>query len=135
MNHYPTIRRLFPRRVSTNSLRVSDLNSSIDKLGQNLRRANALGRLQLEVLGEGKSTHFSLDFLDGETRTGRGAVDNADLEIVVSEDTWAEIANGDLSPADAYVTGRMEISGDIGLAKRLYATAVSGRRSLEDLPG
>ena len=44
-----------------------------------------------------------------------------------------EIANGDLSPVDAYLTGRMEVAGNLDFAKRQYAKAMSAA-SAEDLP-
>jgi putative sterol carrier protein len=62
-----------------------------------------------------------------------GSADERNLEVVVSEETWVEMANGDLSPVDAYLAGRMEVTGDLEFAKRQYAKAMS-RGTAEDLP-
>ena len=65
----------------------------------------------------------------------KGPGENVVAKIIASQETLAEIANGDLSPADAYVTGRLEFRGDLSFAKKLYASAASGRASLDDIPG
>ena len=53
-----------------------------------------------------------------------GAADNlgeidADVTISAALDTFREIFDGELSPTAAYMTGRMQIDGDMGLAMKL----------------
>jgi putative sterol carrier protein len=43
-----------------------------------------------------------------------------DVEIITREETWWEIANGELPPLEAFVSGRMRVRGNIGLAKRIF---------------
>ncbi len=47
-----------------------------------------------------------------------GEID-ADVTISASLDTFREIFDGALSPTAAYMTGRMRIDGDMGLAMKL----------------
>ena len=56
----------------------------------------------------------------GEVGTGNnpGEID-ADVTIGASLDTFREIFDGALSPTAAYMTGRMRIDGDMGLAMKL----------------
>jgi putative sterol carrier protein len=39
--------------------------------------------------------------------------------VVVRHETWRQIAQGKLSPFEAFITGRLLVGGDIELAKRL----------------
>ncbi len=54
--------------------------------------------------------------IDGEPRMEDG---DADVTISASLDTFREIFDGELSPTAAYLTGRMRIDGDMGLAMKL----------------
>ena len=53
---------------------------------------------------------------NGEVTTGDG---DADVTIRASLDTFREIFDGDLSPTAAYMSGRMAIEGDMGVAMKL----------------
>jgi putative sterol carrier protein len=44
---------------------------------------------------------------------------DADVTISAALDTFREIFDGTLSPTAAYMTGRMQIDGDMGLAMKL----------------
>ncbi len=52
------------------------------------------------------------------TENDPGEID-ADVTIGASLDTFREIFDGELSPTTAYMTGRMRIDGDMGLAMKL----------------
>lgn len=54
--------------------------------------------------------------IDGELRMEDG---ETDVTISASLDTFREIFDGELSPTAAYMTGRMRIDGDMGLAMKL----------------
>jgi len=43
-----------------------------------------------------------------------------DVEIITSADTWWEIAEGRLSPLEAFITGRLRVRGNIERAKRVF---------------
>lgn len=45
-----------------------------------------------------------------------------DVEIITRPETWWEIAEGRLSPLDAFVTGRLRVQGSIERAKRVFLT-------------
>ena len=55
--------------------------------------------------------------IDGESvSVGDG---DADCTITVSDDDFADIVAGDLSPTTAFMTGKMKIVGDMGAAMAL----------------
>jgi len=56
----------------------------------------------------------------GEVSTA-GSPDDSDADVTISADfdTFRDIFDGALSPTAAYMTGRMRIDGDMGLAMKL----------------
>jgi putative sterol carrier protein len=133
MSEFPGVKRLFPRKLTAAEVRSSDIAASMEAGASLLKRGKDVGRLEVRLIGKRGSNSYTFDVLGGECRMSKGSPAESDFEVVVSEETWVEIANGDLSPVDAYLTGRMELSGDLEFAKRQYAK-VMARGSAEDLP-
>lgn len=99
----------------------TDLARSVDKLSAKLADFGSQLRLDVTVL-EGSSSHaWELTCGGSPSAARRRArrVSKPDVRIVVRQDAWLEIAQGKLSPFDAFVSGRLQVGGDIGLAKRL----------------
>lgn len=61
--------------------------------------------------------------IDGAT--GTNTVDNTDRDtdctIACSVDTLADMLSGELSPTTAFMTGRITLSGDMGVALKLQS--------------
>jgi putative sterol carrier protein len=133
MAHYPSIKRLFPRKLEASEASASDFDESMQAGAKLLGRGKDVGRLQVRLLGERGSRYYTFEVLGGECRVTKARSDDVDFELVVSSETWVELANGDLSPVDAYLAGRLELTGDVEFAKRQYAK-VKARGTLEDLP-
>jgi putative sterol carrier protein len=133
MHEFPRVKRLFPRKLKAADVGASEIAESMESGARLLKRGKDVGRLEVRLVGKSGSRAFTFDVLGGECRVTQGTSDERDLEIVVSDETWVEIANGDLSPVDAYLTGRMEVTGDLDFAKRQYAKALS-REAAEELP-
>jgi putative sterol carrier protein len=133
MNEFPKLKRLFSRKVAPAKAGASDIAESMETGAKLLKRGKDVGRLEVRLIGARESRSYTFDVLAGDCRVTQGRSAERDLEVVVSEETWVEIANGDLSPIDAYLAGRMELTGDLEFAKRQYAKAMS-RGAVEDLP-
>ena len=119
MIEYARLRRLFPQKVDAADVTKADIAASMESAAPLLKSGKDVGRLQVSLLGERNARRaFTFDVLGGECRVKEGTADELDLELVLAEDAWVAIANGDLSPVDAYLTGRMEVVGDIEFAKR-----------------
>jgi putative sterol carrier protein len=56
---------------------------------------------------------------DGKFEMSRGRIDHPDVTLVTSDKDWVALSNGDLSGTWAFLTGRLKIRGDRGLAKKL----------------
>lgn len=61
---------------------------------------------------------WKVDVQDGSVSVTEGGGD-ADATISASEDTFEQIASGDLNATTAYMTGKLKIKGDMGAAMKL----------------
>jgi putative sterol carrier protein len=66
---------------------------------------------------EGAGT-WKVDVQDGSVSVAEGDGD-ADATISASEETFGQIASGDLNATTAYMTGKLKIKGDMGAAMKL----------------
>jgi len=53
-------------------------------------------------------------------RAASGPSGQADVEVITQAETWWAMAEGRLSPLDAFLSGRMRVRGNIELAKRIF---------------
>lgn len=53
-------------------------------------------------------------------RVEQKAAERPDVEIITRAETWWEIAEGKLSPLEAFLTGRLRVRGHIERAKRVF---------------
>ena len=62
---------------------------------------------------------FSVLVASGQSRVAAEAAAEAHLRIFMSEQTWTEIASGAISPADAFIAGRVRVQGDTSAGTRI----------------
>jgi putative sterol carrier protein len=60
-----------------------------------------------------------IDVNDGTYRMGKGKIDHPDVTFVAKDKDWVAVSNGQLGGTWAYMTGRLKIRGDQGLARKL----------------
>ena len=61
---------------------------------------------------------WKVDVDDGTVKVAEGGGD-ADATIAASEETFQQIASGDLNATTAYMTGKLKVRGDMGAAMKL----------------
>jgi putative sterol carrier protein len=61
---------------------------------------------------------WKVDVADGNVSVTEGGGD-ADATISASEETFGQIASGELNATTAYMTGKLKIKGDMGAAMKL----------------
>ena len=69
------------------------------------------GSVKFDMTGEGV-----IRVVDGDVTTEDG---DADCTITAEPDTFKEMFDGDLDPTAAYMTGKIKIDGDMGVAMKL----------------
>jgi len=87
------------------------LQKAAAALGEKFDGSGFPGSVKFEIEDEGV-----IRFAGGAVSIGDG---ETDLTISATLDTFRDIFDGALSPAAAFMTGRMRIEGDMGLAMKL----------------
>lgn len=96
-----------------------DLARTVDRLGELLSSSQLRTTFQIRLVHDaaGEETSCVRLVLDaGNATTSSEPVDNPDVEIITTPDTWWEIATGKLTPHDAFFGGRMRLRGSRRMA-------------------
>jgi len=87
------------------------LDKAVAALNERLGDANLGGTAKFAIEGEGSV------IIDAEG--ARVADDAADVTLSADAGTFQDIMSGDLNPTSAFMTGKLKIDGDMGLAMKL----------------
>lgn len=121
---FPTIAKLIESKKGSIRIYSRTIQKSVDELMVKLRERKMKGRFLLELLDDDEDGQFDLSLSEGLNMAGKPTSEKVPhVSLKTSRRTWIEITTGRLSPAEAVLTGQMDVSGDLGLAKRIYAVA------------
>ena len=56
---------------------------------------------------------------DGKFKMGQGKIEEPQVTMLASDKDWVALSNGTLNGTWAFITGRLKIRGDRGLARKL----------------
>jgi len=117
MDEYVMLQRLTePRR--------SELATTFHRVGEILAKAALRKPAQLHFSivdnESGEPLVWSVAVAKGTSKVVQKRTERADVEIITTRDTWWQIADGRLSPLDAFVKGLLRVRGDLNLAKRVF---------------
>lgn len=93
---------------------VQRINDQPDRVGI----ADAV--VQFTLIGDGGGT-WTVIIRQGKAELQEGATTSPQVTIEMSASDFMEMLAGRLGPAAAYMSGRLRVHGDIGLAMRLQA--------------
>ena len=71
------------------------------------------------VLSGPQGGQWWIDVNDGTYKMGKGKVPNPNVTFIAKDKDWVAVSNGQLGGTWAYMTGRLKIRGDQGLARKL----------------
>src|SRR5215470_4504098 len=60
-----------------------------------------------------------IDVDDGKYKMGKGKIDHPNVTFVAKDKDWVAVSNHQMGGTWAYLTGRLKIRGDQGLARKL----------------
>lgn len=76
------------------------------------------GVFQFDITGDDPMAFFfKLD--DGAPSVGEGAVDNASITISMAASDFKDMIDGKLNGTMAFMSGKLKLKGDMGLAMKL----------------
>jgi putative sterol carrier protein len=92
-----------------------------DSMRGSFQPAKAKGvhaRYQWDLSGP-QGGQWWIDVNDGKYTMGKGKIENPSVTFVAKDKDWVAVSNGQLGGTWAYLTGRLKIRGDQGLARKL----------------
>ncbi len=90
-------------------------------MAQNFLAAKAEGvnaTIQFNLTGD-NGGEFWLKITDGACESGEGSADNPKMTLEASADDWFNVSTGKSNPMQAFMSGKIKIKGDMGLAMKL----------------
>ena len=84
------------------------------------RAAGVSAVIQYEITGEGGGT-WSATVKDGTCAVKEGAAASPSLTLTMSAQDWLDMLGGKLSGQMAFMSGKLKLKGDMGLAMKIPA--------------
>jgi hypothetical protein len=119
MTTFARIHRLTERRGE-------NIDKTFRRLADLLRDTGKTAILRCTILVADGRRHWTFDLQGTECRLHGDAVKAPDLEIITREATWWDIAEGRLSPLEAFAQGRLRITGNTELGSHLLRRVSDG---------
>ena len=94
---------------------INNLPSQID-----LEKTKGVhAKIQISISGEGGG-EWSVTVDNGKVTVEPGQLTNPQLVIKSSAENALKLIRGELNPMSAFMTGKVKINGDMGLAMKLF---------------
>lgn len=93
------------------------------KMAENFDPSKAEGvnaTIQFDLSGDNGGLYW-VKMSNGQAESGEGRVDNPNMTLKASANDWAAVVKGDLNAMQAFMSGKLKIQGDMGLAMKLQA--------------
>jgi hypothetical protein len=99
----------------------ADLGRSFERFAETVSGSEIQARVLFRVLAsDGRTARpWSLELRPGGYEVSTEPAHRPDLEVLVGEGTWRQLAEGAVSPLEAFALGDLRVRGDIRLAGQL----------------
>jgi putative sterol carrier protein len=75
---------------------------------------------QFDLSGDNGGQYW-VKLTNGAAESGEGLVENANTVVKAEADDFSAVVNGDMNPMQAFMSGKIKIQGDMGLAMKLQS--------------
>ena len=82
------------------------------------RLSGTSAKYLFDLSGEGAG-EYHIDIHDGQGDAGPGGVENPNITITMESGDFVDLATGKLDGTMAFMSGKIKIKGDMGLAMKL----------------
>lgn len=93
------------------------LGATFERMAELLAGMPGRARVQFVLLDGDQQRPWGLELRNKTCRMKATRVERPDLEIVTTPETWQRIAEGELSPIEAFLSGRLTVAGKLELAQ------------------
>jgi putative sterol carrier protein len=100
---------------------MATVKETFDQMASRFKPDRAQGLdavVQYDITGEGGGNWYAT-IKDGACTVMPGTASSATLTLIMSGQDWLDMLGGKLSGQMAFMTGRLKLKGDIGLAMKL----------------
>lgn len=91
--------------------------STFKKMEAALQSGEIAGKFQFQILKGDEPSFFYFDARKTGAKLNLKKADKPDFEIITTEETWLQIANGVLSPLRAFLENKMRVRGKVELGE------------------
>ena len=84
------------------------------------KAGNTNASIQFDLSGEHAGKRF-IKIADGQATSGQGEVESPNLTLIADSKDFVKIFTGGLDPTAAFMSGKLKIKGDMGLAIRMQS--------------
>src|SRR4051812_48279603 len=102
----------------TETQTVADVFKEMEGKFKADKAAGINATFQFDITGEGGGT-WNARIEDGQATFSEGAAESPTVTITALDEDWVRIVNGQLNPQMAFMTGKIKVKGDLGLATKL----------------
>jgi putative sterol carrier protein len=93
------------------------------KMAENFDPSKAEGvnaTIQFDLSGDNGGLYW-VKMANGKAESGEGRVDNPNMTLKAAANDWAAVVKGDMNAMQAFMSGKLKIQGDMGLAMKLQS--------------
>ena len=97
------------------------VKETFDNMPSKFRADKAAGisaTIQYEITGDQGGTWHAV-IKDGACTVAAGAAANSNLTLTMSAQDWLDMTGGKLNPQMAFMSGKLKLKGDMGLAMKV----------------
>src|SRR5215469_2126751 len=101
----------------TDELTPGQVISEMPSYFQPEKAGSTKGNVQFDLSGD-QGGKWWIKIADGAAESGQGEVENPNLTLLADAGDYVKIAMGKLDPTAAFMSGKLKIKGDMGLAMK-----------------